>query len=150
VSASRPSRVLLLGCVKRKRSVACPARDLYASPLWHGRRAYAEAAALPWAIISAEHGLVDPLTVVEPYDASLVHRPASERRAWGRMVADALDWRFGPLDELTFEMHAGRAYRDAIAEAAAGTGARFEAPLAGLGLGHQLAWYRRHGAGRLA
>jgi hypothetical protein len=52
--------MILLGCVKRKRDHPATAKDLYSSPLWAGRRAYAESSGVPWLILSAKHGLVDP------------------------------------------------------------------------------------------
>jgi hypothetical protein len=64
-------RVLLLGCVKLKREHRAPAKDLYRSPLWVRRRAFAQASGHPWLILSAKHGLVDPDTRLEPYDLAL-------------------------------------------------------------------------------
>src|SRR5690606_29026496 len=49
-------RLLLLGCVKGKRSAASPAKDLYVSALWEKRRQYAESSGQPWRILSAEPG----------------------------------------------------------------------------------------------
>jgi hypothetical protein len=68
-ASSRLSRhhyttVILLGCVKSKLDNRAKARDLYCSPLWRGRRAYAEASGLPWLILSAKHGLVEPDSVL--------------------------------------------------------------------------------------
>ena len=65
------SRVVLLGCVKLKLEHRAPAKDLYVSPLWNRRRAYAEAAGCPWLILSAKYGLLDPEQLVAPYDVAL-------------------------------------------------------------------------------
>jgi hypothetical protein len=51
--------------VSQKERIALPAKRLYRSALFQGRRSYAEAAARPWFIISARYGLVDPDQVTE-------------------------------------------------------------------------------------
>ena len=136
-------RVLLLGCVKLKHARPLPARDLYRSPLWVRRRAYAEASGHPWLILSAMHGLLDPDRCIGPYDLTLSDLSAVGRRRWGERVVTALVERFGPLDHMIFEVHAGEAYRWAIEPGVLARRARLEAPLAGLPLGAQLAWYKR-------
>lgn len=74
------SRVILLGCVKQKRERRAPARHLYISALWRGRRAYAEAGGQEWLILSAKHGLLDPDQIVAPYDVALAVLDAGARR----------------------------------------------------------------------
>jgi len=65
IVSSSPTGILL-GCVKGKVEHPAAAKDLYLLPLWPRRRAYAEASALPWMILSAQHGLVDPNTRLRP------------------------------------------------------------------------------------
>lgn len=140
--------IVLLGCVKDKSDAPAAARNLYRSPLWRGRRAYVEASGHPWMILSALHGLVDPEQVLAPYDLALTDVSAAKRREWGVHVVDALGRRFGDLDGMTFEVHAGVAYRKAIEPRLRDRGARVSVPLEGLSLGRQLRWYRdseRHG-----
>jgi hypothetical protein len=115
---------ILLGCVKTKVDHRAEARDLYCSPLWARRRAYAEASGLPWLILSAKHGLVEPHSVLRPYDLALGDLRASQRRAWGKRVVDSLQERFASLEGASFEVHAGAAYRDAIEAPLAQQGAR--------------------------
>jgi hypothetical protein len=50
--------VVLVGCVKTKLPHAAPARDLYTSSLFRGRRRYAEQTQRPWFILSARWGLL--------------------------------------------------------------------------------------------
>jgi len=144
-AASSEARVnasgILLGCVKLKVSHKAPAKDLYRSPLWASRRAYAEASGRPWMILSAMHGLVDPEERLAPYDLALTDLDAHERRSWGERVAYALEQRFGDLTGTVFEIHSGDAYRRAIEPGVLARGGRIEAPLRGLPLGSQLAWY---------
>ena len=139
------SDVVLLGCVKEKRSVRSPAKDLYTSDLFGKRRAYAEASGKRWFILSAKLGLVDPEEEVDPYDLRLDDLAAPERERWGRQVVrDLADQDYlGSLDGLAFEVHAGAAYREAIASPLSLAGARLVNPLQGLRFGEQLAWYGR-------
>jgi hypothetical protein len=148
-AAAVPARVILLGCVKTKVDHRAAAKDLYRSPLWTGRRAYAEASVHPWMILSAKHGLVDPKARLAPYDLALTDLNANERRAWGKRVVRALERRFGDLNGMVFEVHAGEAYRRAIEPGVVERGGRIEAPLRGLPLGSQLGSYAsRSSAGR--
>jgi hypothetical protein len=146
VMSSRDARVILLGCVKLKLDHRAAAKDLYRSPLWAGRRAYAEASGHPWFILSAMHGLVEPDTSLDPYDLALSDISPSERRAWGERVVDPLERQFGTLTGMTFEIHAGKAYREAIAPGVVKRGASVHVPLDGLALGSQIAWYGAHAA----
>jgi hypothetical protein len=134
-------RIALVGCVKKKREGTHPARDLYVSPLFAKRRAHVEAAGMPWFILSAEHGLVDPATRIAWYDRTLNTMSAEERRAWGERVLRQLREQVGDLRGITFELHAGARYVDAIAEGLRAAGATIKLPTAGLSLGRQLAWY---------
>lgn len=138
------SRVILLGCVKEKLDHGAPAKDLYRSRLWKARRAYAEASGLPWLILSAEHGVLEPDAMIAPYDVELRSLNVSARRSWGGHVVRALERRFGSLAGIIFEVHAGEAYRRAIEPGLGSRGALVDAPLAGLTIGWHPAWYRTH------
>jgi hypothetical protein len=132
---------LLLGCVKTKPKHAAKARDLYGSPLWFGRRSYAEASGRPWLILSAKYRLVEPDRVLRRYNLALSDLPAAARRLWGKRVVSELEARFGSLKGATFEVHAGAAYRDAITAPLAQRGAQLTVPFTGLTLGEQVRWY---------
>lgn len=141
-SSSTSPTALILGCVSAKRAGPCAAKDLYVSPLFLRRRAYAERSGHPWVIFSAQHGIVDPDQTLEWYDLSLKNASPDYRRQIGRGAASALEARFGPLDGKTFEIHAGAAYHEALAGPLAARGARLVNPVAGLRIGEQLHWYR--------
>ncbi len=137
-----PARVLLVGCVKQKHVKGThAARDLYTSPLFRKRRHYAEAAAIPWLILSAKYGVVDPDDPLSYYDETLNTKGADERREWGALVLRQLTERFGVLAGITFEIHAGDRYVSAIEDGLVDLGARIEVPTKGLSLGRQLQWY---------
>lgn len=143
IRAARDRRpdVVLVGCVKTKLGSSAPAKDLYVSPLFRKARAYAEAAAPRWFILSAEHGLLEPETVIEPYDRRLSDTSADYRRTWGRQVLQSLRETLGSLDGLAIEVHAGSSYVDAIRDGLVRGGADVTEPLVGLGMGSRLAWY---------
>jgi hypothetical protein len=88
------------------------------------------------------HGLVDPDTQLDPYDLALSELTSHDQRAWGERVVAALEGRFGDLNGITFEVHAGAAYRRAIEPGILARGGRLKVPLEGIRLGSQLAWYR--------
>ena len=79
--------------------------------------------------------------MLAPYDLSLRQLTAAEREAWSDRVATELTDRFPAGTVLWF--HAGALYRAPIAPVVVH---QVRAPLAGLGIGQQLAWYRRHSA----
>lgn len=135
--------VLLVGCVKSKRDVPSPAKDLYVSPLFTRRRSYAEGTHVPWFVLSAEHGLVDPETVISPYDLALADQSPEYRSAWGQWVVARLRLVVGELAGSVVELHAGDAYVRALHDPLRNAGAVLRTPVDGMRLGEQLEWYDR-------
>lgn len=133
--------VVILGCVSSKRREPAPAKDLYISPLWEKRRAYAVASGKPWVIYSAEHAILDPEQVIEWYDVALARLSAAQRRAKGEQAVTQLREKFGALPGKVFEIHAGAAYVDSLAAPLRRERAELVAPLSGLSIGYQLRWY---------
>ncbi|WP_157845282.1 MULTISPECIES: DUF6884 domain-containing protein [Pseudofrankia] len=133
--------LVLIGCVKTKQARADRAADLFVSPLFAGRRAYAEGSGLPWYVLSAKYGLLAPDDVIGPYDVYLPDQPAGYRRAWGQFVGMQLASLLGDLRGLMIEVHAGAVYLDPLRSPLEELGARLSAPLGHLRLGEQLAWY---------
>lgn len=135
-------RIGLVGCVKQKQPGRAPARDLYTSTLFRGRRGYVERTCDRWFILSARHGLVDPDEVLGWYDQTLDDATAKKRAAWSERVLAQLRERLGELAGLTFEAHAGAAYLDfGLVEGLLAEGAVVERPAQGLGLFQQYAFY---------
>lgn len=135
--------LVLVGCVKSKVYHRAPAKDLYNSTLWSKRRRYAELSGMPWAILSAEHGMVDPDEVLEPYDRYLGRESASYKRRWGAETAVQVLEKTTELGLSAVEIHAGAPYVES------GLRARLESagievhwPVEGMPFGTQLAWYR--------
>lgn len=139
--AARP-RVGLVGCVKTKLEWDAPAEDLYASPLFRGRRARVERTCDRWFILSAKHRLLRPKDVIAPYDLSLASFSDADRRRWSAAVLEDLHAQLGALAGFEFEIHAGHEYRNyGLRDGLDRAGALSVCPVAGLDLGGQLRYY---------
>ncbi len=133
--------IVLVSCVKTKRPEAAAARDLYISPLFRKEREYAERRGVPWYILSAEHGLVDPEQWLAPYERYLPDESLEYRREWGVRVASDLERVEGPLERTVIQIHANAIYVSAVRLNLHSRGAIITDPLRGLGLGKRLQWY---------
>ncbi len=146
-SGANPPDLILVGCVKGKRAGRHPARDLFTSALFRGRRAVAEASGAPWFILSAKYGLVVPNELIDNYDVELKSISTASRRAWSTQALLDLKRHYGPLVGKTVEIHAGAEYRDSgLSEGLKREGATVTVPLANLTRGQQLAWYAEYNA----
>ena len=150
-SAARPESarrcdadVILIGCVRTKNAAASPASELYANPLFEGRRRYAVGSGRPWYILSAKFGLLAPGDVIGPYDVYLAAQSPGYRKAWGEFVVAQLEQQEHALRGGRIEVHAGAAYADPLRGPLVARGAVLAVPLAHLRQGEQLAWYGRH------
>lgn len=143
--ASRRPDLVLVGCVKGKRSTALPARDLYQGALFDGRRGYAERSGAPWYVLSARWGLVRPEEEIAPYDLYLGGCSVSYRRAWGSFVVARLAEE-RELGGAVVEVHAGGDYVEALRGPLREHGALLRVPLAAYPLGRTLAWYKQRRA----
>jgi len=130
--------MFLVSCVGMKAAQACAAADLYTSPWFRKARAYVEARGSSWAILSAEHGLVQPAAVVAPYNRTLNTMTAPERRSWAQRVAADLIPQLAGVDRVVFL--AGSNYREHLVAAlrSARPDLVIDVPMAGLGIGEQL------------
>jgi hypothetical protein len=106
-------------------------------------RRYAETRAGAWYIISAEHGLVHPDALLEPYDVALADQGEDYRRAWAQWVVAKLRRVEGNLHGRVIEIHAGEAYAGPLLTLLHAAGAVVSQPTAGMRQGEQLAWYDR-------
>lgn len=135
-------KIGLVGCVKTKRTTGAPARDLYTSTLFAGRRRYVEESSDRWFVLSALHGLVRDDVWLEPYDETLNDQSAESKRRWAEKVLADLDSLGLDFRSTTFEIHAGNEYRSfGLVDGLRARGATVEVPAAHLGQGEQLAFY---------
>lgn len=146
-------RIVLIGCVKKKLKppfgIAAwqytrPARELYVSPLFRMRMAYADRVADLAFIVSAAYGLLELDEPIAPYDWTLAQMRAGARDAWGHRVVFKLLDAAGSLAGDRIEIHAGRLYVEPLEQRLQRSGAQVETPLANVrGVGNQITWYRR-------
>lgn len=145
---------ILTGCGKTKANHLCPARDMYTGTLCKLRREYAERQLrldvdrqACWFITSAKYGLLQPDTVINPYDTKLTDLCPADRAAWFLSVSHALVDLLDDEDDLKqcrIEIHAGAEYCLPLTRVLYSIGLTSVGnPLEGLGIGEQLACYKQ-------
>jgi hypothetical protein len=137
-----PKTIARVACVSAKQPAASPAGDLYTSTWFKKASAFARQTADEWYILSAKHGLLDPETVIEPYDETLSRMPAAERRAWAHQVLKSLPDVLQPGDRVV--ILAGKKYRENLIAPIEQLGCSVEVPMEGLRIGEQLRWLNQH------
>lgn len=138
----RARRVGLVGCVKDKAGTSAPARDLYTSTLFAGRRDFVERSCDGWWILSAAHGLVHPDRELAPYDVALKGQPRDRLRAWSHAVLEAIDGEIRTRPGDVFEIHAGAEYRNfGLLVGLEERGCTVVVPTASMSFGRQLQFY---------
>jgi hypothetical protein len=130
--AAQTQTIVLVSCVKSKRSHPSPAKDLYCSRLFEAQREYAEAISDQWFILSAKYGLLEPGQQIAPYEKTLIGAPAAEKKAWtGRVWAD-LERRIMPSDLIVIT--AGEDYCHYLIPLLRQQGHQVQRPLKGLAM----------------
>ena len=129
--------MIFVACVAAKATEPRPAGELYCSVWFQKARAWTLSRGSSWRILSAEHGLVHPDEVIAPYNTTLNTMPAAARRAWARRVLHQLDAELAPCHVTIL---AGRRYREHLLAPMMSRGFSVDVPMAGLGIGQQLAW----------
>jgi hypothetical protein len=134
------NRIVLISCASRKLQHRAKAADLYVSHLFRLSLAFARKLR-PEAlfILSAKHGLLHPDHEVDPYDLTLNRMSTREVRAWSDMVFDALLQRTN-VERDHFIFLAGDRYRRFLEPRLRSV----ETPMAGLRIGKQLQYLKRH------
>ena len=130
--------IALVSCVKSKQPSRAPARDLYTSALFTKMKAYAELHANRWFILSAKFGLVNPDTIIEPYEQTLNTAKLLERRAWANHVQQQMQAAGLLSGGPSILWLAGRKYMDELQPLL--TGCTHSNPMAGMQIGHRLKW----------
>jgi hypothetical protein len=123
-------RVLLIGSSGATTAQPAAAALLFSSPGFAHARDTAVRSGVPWFVLSAKHGLLDPADVVAPYDLLIGDRSAGYRTAWGEWVAAQLAERVR-LDGVTVEVHGGVDFAQPLRQPLARRGAALELPLPG-------------------
>jgi len=133
--------VYLVACAARKRASELPAEDLYSSELFQKSRAYLLRELKDrdqWFILSAKYGLVEPTTVIQPYNETLNAMTKPERQAWARKVLGKLQSILQTGDSVVFL--AGKKYREFLEPKICAIGCCTSVPMQGMRIGEQLRW----------
>jgi hypothetical protein len=144
-------RIGLVACSASKVDHPAPARELYTSALFRKSADYVEKVTDVWFVLSAKHALLDPSTVVEPYNMRLgvsKRQPGMEPSppiwGWAKRVVDNLAGYVETVpsgwSNVELVVLAGEQYRTILRLM---PNVRHVTPLAGLGIGDQLGWLTR-------
>ena len=139
------ARVALVGCVAQKQSHKAPARELYTSPLWRHRLAWAEQHADQVLVLSARHHLVALDQELEPYNTSLNTASKAERLVWSTAVWGQLHL-YLDVAATHFVLLAGKAYTTYLRPWLEVQAAGCETPLRSLSIGQQIQWLKANSA----
>lgn len=127
-------KIALLSCVSKKLQSAAAAKDLYTSPLFKKSFSYAKRQDPDGIfILSAEHGLLHPDTIIDPYDKTLNRMPVAERKVWASSVIQDLS-KYCDLEEDLFLILAGRKYCEFLIPHLRNV----ENPMSAMGIGKRL------------
>jgi hypothetical protein len=128
--------VVLLSCVKSKRSHRCRAWEMYTSPLFRKMMDYAQSLKPKNIfILSAKYGLLRLDEMIEPYEQTLKNMKSAYKRLWAQGVLAELR-KHCDFDADNFVFLAGAPYRENLAPHLK----HYEVPMEGLAFGKQLQW----------
>lgn len=132
---------VIIGCGKRKHPIPAPAADMYLSQLFTSARQWCEEGGMPWRIMSAQHGILDPDSSIEPYDLALSMLNSDELAEYRDRIA--FQWSTGFASRPTrVVLLASSLYARTFAKAISGQES-VEEPLAGLGFGRRIHWLQK-------
>ena len=126
----RSGRVALVGSSGATADEPRPAGEMFRSDGFAYAREHARHSRLPWFVLSAKHGLLDPGEVISPHEIQIDDQPAAYRTAWGEWVAAQLADRL-QLDGVVVEVHGGVDFAQPLRQPLARRGAVLEIPLPG-------------------
>ncbi|WP_201412941.1 DUF6884 domain-containing protein [Mesorhizobium sp. J8] len=96
-------------------------------------------------MLSALYGLVEPETIIDPYDRTLKTLPMEQRRVWAQKTFSALMQAEPGISSVI--ILAGQRYREFLVPKLLNHGIKVDIPMAHLRQGEQLAWLAgNHGA----
>lgn len=132
-------KIALISCTKLKRTDPCFAANMYMpSQLFRKAKSYVLQNYSHWYVLSAEYGLLRPLTQIFPYDKTLNNMPAADIKEWSKMVFNDLK----AIRPNEIDFYAGEKYRKYLIPLLEAEGIKCNVPLKGLGIGQQLKFYK--------
>lgn len=145
IGALELKTIYLIACGSKKHSERRMAKDLYTGGLFIAARNFVEATGQPWFILSGLHRLVEPDTLLDPYEFFLGKQTKQVRRQWSGEVARQIPHYSTPGDRIV--ILAGHDYWEFLEPLLTGAGYTVELPLQGRSIGKQLQWLVNNGAG---
>ena len=76
----------LISCGKHKQLTPAPAAELYTSPRFRLSVNLPQRLGLPFSVLSAKYGLLQPSTPIEPYDLSLASQSREQKYIWAERI----------------------------------------------------------------
>jgi hypothetical protein len=137
---ARARQIILIACVAKKLDKPSPAKDLYCSQWFKTAWTYAKETKCEIYLLSAQHGLIDPNEILEPYECDPRKKKQAERIAWQKMVIRQLK-QLAPSGT-QFKIIGGKRYFNGIKESLENDSYEVSTPLKGLGIGWQLNWLK--------
>jgi len=136
----RPT-VGLVACSAGKLEHPAPAADLYQGQLFRKSKAFVERWCHAWSILSAEHWVVAPDEVLEPYDKRM---PGDQNGRWH--WDQAVSWQVYRLwQDADIIMLGGRDYSRWVTTGNWSRVLSIRMPLQGMGIGAQMGWLLKAG-----
>jgi hypothetical protein len=136
---NKAKHIILLSCVKMKRSEPAAAKDMYVSPLFQKMLAYARRQKVDGIfILSAKYGLLELDRIIDPYEKTLNNMKVADIRRWADHVLQQLE-AVADLRRDRFTILAGLKYRKYLV----GHLDHHTIPMRGMKLGSQLAFLNR-------
>ena len=126
----RSGRVALIGSSGASAEEPKAAGEMFCSDGFARAREHARHSRLPWFVLSAKHGLLDPGEVISPYGSHIDDQPSAYRAAWAEWVVAQLADRV-QLDGVVVEVHGGVDFAQPLRQPLARRGAVLEIPLPG-------------------
>jgi hypothetical protein len=145
--------IYIVGCGAAKLDHEAPARELYTGSLFVAARRHVEALGVPWLVLSAKYGIVEPDWVLAPYEQTIPKRK-EDLSAWALRSASSVvslsalwvDRERGIPDPAPnprrFVFLCGVEYARPVALRLETWGYTTQQPLAGLQLGERLHWFK--------
>lgn len=130
---------IFLACTKTKADKKCAAKDMYISDLFKKSYQYAEKLGGNIWILSAKYGLLSPSDIIAPYNQTLVRASKTECKKWAyKVYCQMVDAHIDFKEEAIFLC--GTNYRKYLITKFK----KASAPLAHMGIGRQLKFYKEN------
>ena len=133
------SKIALIGCTSKKQDHTCPAIEMYSKSSYFNKKLkYCKNANIDIIfILSAKYGLLDPDTIIEPYNVFLKNQTKDYKLEWNKRVLEDLRNKTN-MEKDEFIILAGNEYVKDLLEFIP----NHYNPVKGLGIGYQSFYFQ--------